>query len=71
VLTEGFAGLSGADLYPLEATSPQALAGLAARLDPQMNPPSPLYLRAPDATPPSRLPGQPRQGDLSSRSPKG
>lgn len=71
VLTDNFADLSGAELYPLEAASPQALADLAARLDPQMNPPSPLYLRAPDATPPSRLPGQPRQGDLSSRAPKG
>jgi len=37
--------------------------------DPATRPPRPLYLRAPDATPPSRLPGQPRQGpaDRASR----
>lgn len=40
--------------------SPEAIARLAAALDPETSPPSPLYLRAPDATPPTRLPGQPR-----------
>ncbi|MFC7377785.1 tRNA (adenosine(37)-N6)-threonylcarbamoyltransferase complex dimerization subunit type 1 TsaB [Brevundimonas sp. GCM10030266] len=40
--------------------APEALARLAASLDPAAAPPSPLYLRAPDATPPTRLPGQPR-----------
>lgn len=46
---------------PMVAPRPEALARLAADLDPIENPPSPLYLRAPDATPPTRLPGQPRQ----------
>jgi len=40
--------------------APDTLARLAALVDPAMAPPSPLYLRAPDATPPSRLPGQTR-----------
>lgn len=60
VLTEGYEALSDAKLYPLVAPSPQAMAQLTQSLDPTLNPPSPLYLRAPDATPPSRLPGQPR-----------
>lgn len=37
-----------------------ALASLTTRLDPADHPPRPLYLRAPDATPPTRLPGQAR-----------
>ncbi|MEQ7153601.1 tRNA (adenosine(37)-N6)-threonylcarbamoyltransferase complex dimerization subunit type 1 TsaB [Brevundimonas aurifodinae] len=37
-----------------------ALASLTARLDPTGHPARPLYLRAPDATPPTRLPGQAR-----------
>lgn len=40
--------------------APEALARLVAVADPAGNPPTPLYLRAPDATPPTRLPGQPR-----------
>lgn len=44
----------------LAGPSPEAIAGLAAALDPTAAPPSPLYLRLPDATPPTRLPGQPR-----------
>jgi len=40
--------------------APDALARLAALVEPAIAPPSPLYLRAPDATPPSRLPGQTR-----------
>ncbi|RZJ41035.1 MAG: tRNA (adenosine(37)-N6)-threonylcarbamoyltransferase complex dimerization subunit type 1 TsaB, partial [Brevundimonas sp.] len=39
---------------------PEAIARLAAAVDPGAAPPTPLYLRAPDATPPTRLPGQPR-----------
>jgi tRNA threonylcarbamoyladenosine biosynthesis protein TsaB len=39
---------------------PEDLARLTAALDPATNPPKPLYLRAPDATPPTRLAGQPR-----------
>lgn len=42
------------------APSPEALAALTVRLDPAEHPPRPLYLRAPDATPPTRLPGQAR-----------
>ncbi len=38
----------------------EALAALTLAADPVDNPPSPLYLRAPDATPPTRLPGQAR-----------
>ncbi|GAA0870125.1 tRNA (adenosine(37)-N6)-threonylcarbamoyltransferase complex dimerization subunit type 1 TsaB [Brevundimonas basaltis] len=44
----------------LDGPAPEALARLTAAADPAMSPPRPLYLRAPDATPPSRLPGQPR-----------
>ena len=57
---------SGALLFGVETPQgrlgpdPAALARLAARLDPSTNPPTPLYLRAPDATPPTRLPGQAR-----------
>ena len=50
----------GAAVLDLAGPSPEALARLAARLDPAAAPPKPLYLRAPDATPPTRLPGQPR-----------
>lgn len=42
------------------APDPAALATLTATLDAAANPPRPLYLRAPDATPPTRLPGQAR-----------
>ncbi|MDI1328022.1 MAG: tRNA (adenosine(37)-N6)-threonylcarbamoyltransferase complex dimerization subunit type 1 TsaB [Brevundimonas sp.] len=45
---------------PLAGPGPEALARLAAAADPATSPPRPLYLRAPDATPPSRLPGQAR-----------
>ncbi len=47
-------------VFALEGPAPEALARLTAAADPAMNPPRPLYLRAPDATPPTRLPGQPR-----------
>lgn len=40
--------------------TPEALAVLTIAADPAEAPPTPLYLRAPDATPPTRLPGQPR-----------
>jgi tRNA threonylcarbamoyladenosine biosynthesis protein TsaB len=50
----------GATALDLSGPSPEALARLAARLDPATATPKPLYLRAPDATPPTRLPGQPR-----------
>ena len=45
---------------PVIDPAPEALATLTASLDPAAHPPRPLYLRAPDATPPTRLPGQPR-----------
>lgn len=63
VLTQDYDGLASAQFQSLEAATPQAMARLTASLDPASNLPSPLYLRAPDATPPSRLPGQPRQSD--------
>ena len=44
----------------LDGPSPEALARLAADADPALAPARPLYLRAPDATPPTRLPGQAR-----------
>ncbi|MES2833603.1 MAG: tRNA (adenosine(37)-N6)-threonylcarbamoyltransferase complex dimerization subunit type 1 TsaB [Pseudomonadota bacterium] len=47
-------------VLPLEGPLPEALAALTAAADPTSHPPRPLYLRAPDATPPTRLPGQPR-----------
>lgn len=52
--------LGDAVLEPLAAPTPEALARLTAAADPAAALPRPLYLRAPDATPPSRLPGQPR-----------
>ncbi len=61
LLAETFPELAGAQIEPLAAPNPEALARLTMAVDPATSPPSPLYLRAPDATPPSRLPGQPRQ----------
>lgn len=56
----GLVEAPGASVLPLAGPDPAALARLTAAADPAANPPRPLYLRAPDATPPSRLPGQPR-----------
>jgi len=53
-------GLPDAAIVDLAGPSPEALARLTAAADPAASPPRPVYLRAPDATPPSRLPGQPR-----------
>ncbi len=63
---------SGAILFPeaapgtparaLAGPEPEALARLTAAADPLTAPPRPLYLRAPDATPPTRTPGQARPG---------
>ena len=61
VLAEAFSAVKFARIDDRVAPSPEALARLAAAADPATHPPRPLYLRAPDATPPSRLPGQPRQ----------
>lgn len=61
ILSETFPDrLGDAVLKPLAAPTPEALARLTAAADPATAMPRPLYLRAPDATPPSRLPGQPR-----------
>jgi tRNA threonylcarbamoyladenosine biosynthesis protein TsaB len=51
---------SGRTVMALEGPDPAALARLAAAADPALVVPRPLYLRAPDATPPTRLPGQAR-----------
>jgi tRNA threonylcarbamoyladenosine biosynthesis protein TsaB len=61
VLIDAFPDVKHALVDDRVAPSPEALARLAAAADPATNLPKPLYLRAPDATPPSRLPGQPRQ----------
>jgi len=45
---------------PLDGPSPEAVARLAVAADPALARARPLYLRAPDATPPTRLPGQAR-----------
>jgi len=45
---------------PITVPTPAALADLTVAADPEAAPPTPLYLRAPDATPPTRLPGQAR-----------
>ena len=47
-------------VMPLEGPAPEALARLTAAADPALAAARPLYLRAPDATPPTRLPGQAR-----------
>ncbi len=44
----------------LEGPAPEALARLTAAAGPAVALARPLYLRAPDATPPTRLPGQAR-----------
>ena len=51
---------AGRTVMALEGPDPGALARLAAAADPALAVPRPLYLRAPDATPPTRLPGQAR-----------
>lgn len=51
---------AGRTVLTLEGPVPEALARLAAAADPASAPARPLYLRAPDATPPTRLPGQAR-----------
>lgn len=57
ILTEDAAAVA---VSPILNPTPQALAALTLAADPAEAPPSPLYLRAPDAIPPTRLPGQPR-----------
>ena len=62
MLVEAFPDVQAVLVDTRAAPSPEALAILTARGDPAASLPRPLYLRAPDATPPSRLPGQPRPG---------
>ena len=50
----------GAVVIEAIGPTPEALARLTASADPETALPRPMYLRAPDATPPTRLPGQPR-----------
>lgn len=59
-MTGSGASLVGGSAETSTTPDPAALAALTAAHDPAANPPRPLYLRAPDATPPTRLPGQPR-----------
>ncbi|MBX3478166.1 MAG: tRNA (adenosine(37)-N6)-threonylcarbamoyltransferase complex dimerization subunit type 1 TsaB [Brevundimonas sp.] len=54
-------GREGARVIPLAAPRLAAVAQLALAADPAQAPPRPLYLRAPDATPPTRRPGAPRR----------
>lgn len=53
-------GVPASTAFDLAGPAPEALARLTAAAEPEASPPRPLYLRAPDATPPSRLPGQAR-----------
>lgn len=53
--------VAGPRLLGLDGPAPDALARLAAAADPALAPARPLYLRAPDAVPPTRLPGQARR----------
>jgi tRNA threonylcarbamoyladenosine biosynthesis protein TsaB len=55
----------GASSEPVTSPSPWALAELTAGLLPADHPPRPLYLRAPDAVVPTRLPGQPRPAAIT------
>lgn len=59
-ITGSGATLVGGEVSTVTAPDPAALAALTVALDPANHPPRPLYLRAPDATPPTRLPGQAR-----------
>jgi len=59
-ITGSGATLVGGEVSTVTAPDPAALAALTSALDPANHPPRPLYLRAPDATPPTRLPGQAR-----------
>lgn len=54
----------GAEIIDLPAADLAALARLAGQADPETHPARPMYLRAPDATPPTRLPGQARRRQL-------
>lgn len=51
---------AGAEILDIVTPTAAALAALTLAADPATAPARPLYLRAPDATPPTRLPGQAR-----------
>tara|TARA_R110002012_G_scaffold302549_2_gene503684 strand:- start:169388 stop:170071 length:684 start_codon:yes stop_codon:yes gene_type:complete len=53
-------GATDAVIADLSGPTPAGLARLVAAADPAAAPARPEYLRAPDATPPTRLPGRPR-----------
>jgi len=55
----------GAEILSLATPTAAALAAMTLAADPASAPPCPLYLRAPDATPPTRLPGQARERPVS------
>lgn len=55
-------GLPHVEIIAAVGPAPEALARQTAAADLAAGPAQPLYLRAPDATPPSRLPGQARPG---------
>lgn len=59
------AGEGTGRISDLEAPTLEALAALTLATDPATAPPRPLYLRAPDATPSTRLPGQARTATSS------
>ena len=59
-VTGSGAGLVGGPAEAATTPDPAAMAIVTATHDPATHPPTPLYLRAPDATPPTRLPGQAR-----------
>ena len=59
-ITGSGSALVGGSAETMTTPAPVALAALTAGHDPATHPPRPLYLRAPDATPPTRLPGQAR-----------
>lgn len=63
-ITGSGASLVGGSVETATTPDPAALAILTTTHDPAANPPRPLYLRAPDATPPTRLPGQARPAAL-------
>jgi len=52
-------------VFDLAAPTLEALAALTLSANPETAPPRPLYLRAPDATPSTRLPGQARIATVS------
>jgi tRNA threonylcarbamoyladenosine biosynthesis protein TsaB len=60
VLVGSGAPLFSSDVPVVHGPDPAVLARLTAAADPAGSPATPLYLRAPDATPPTRLPGQAR-----------